>query len=103
MTESSRRVERVERVESTQFNPVSGVEKVESPLGLNLSTLTHPPAGEYRNALQTGAIVTCERCRNFSPRPNERPDGACKVHGEIWARVPFDCREYVGRKSGSRP
>jgi hypothetical protein len=52
--------------------------------------------------LATGALVLCEDCREFTlgAAPlgdGQFADGNCRVNGPVFARCPFDCREYHAR------
>lgn len=58
------RVEKVEKVESTRFNPGVGVEKVESPLGLNLQPAPQPQPQPGR----------------FNPQPSRHTPGGNDDH-----------------------
>ena len=48
--------------------------------------------------LATGALVLCEDCREFTLGAVPVGDGNCALHGPVFARCPFDCREYHARK-----
>jgi len=53
--------------------------------------------------LATGALVLCEDCREFTlgavpVGDGNFADGNCTLHGPVFARCPFDCREYHARK-----
>lgn len=57
----------------------------------------------HKAGLQTGALVLCERCNNYkhgavSVGPGQFADGACKLHGAVFARCPFDCPDYKVKK-----
>lgn len=58
---------------------------------------------DYSAALHVGRLVVCSRCQHFTASPAEQADGVCARHGAVWSNVVFDCPEYVGRISGSRP
>jgi len=53
--------------------------------------------------LATGALVLCADCREFTlgavpVGDGNFADGSCALHGPVFARCPFDCREYHARK-----
>lgn len=52
---------------------------------------------DHAAALHLGRLVLCQRCTRFQHLPHERPDGACELHGPVWARVPFTCPDYKPR------
>ena len=62
------------------------------------------PVAMYREihaaGLATGALVLCENCREFALGGGRIADGNCRTHGPVFARCPFDCREY---HAGNRP
>jgi hypothetical protein len=56
-----------------------------------------PTLREFKEALQCGRLVICGQCHYFDFAKDPQAIGQCRIHGESWPFVPFQCLQFMRR------